>query len=164
MKFSDGGYRPGYNVQFATDTASGLVVGVDVTNAGTDSEEMPPMLDQLEERYDRIPDEMLMDGGFASLDAIEAAEDRDCKVYAPVKDAEKQKKAGKDPYARKPKDTTRRRPGESGWVRKHRKSYKSACPNSGMGQCDVPQPRVLADAGAWSREMSDRGDAVRDHT
>ena len=46
---------------------------------------------------------MLVDGGFASLDAIDATEARDCKVYAPVKDAEKQKKAGKDPYARKRK-------------------------------------------------------------
>ena len=43
-----GGCRPGFNVQFATDTATGIVLGVDVTNAGTDSEQMPPMLDQLE--------------------------------------------------------------------------------------------------------------------
>jgi transposase len=105
IKFSDGGYRPAYNVQFATDTATGIVVGVDVTNAGTDSEEMPPMLDQLETRYDVVPDEMLVDGGFASLDAIDAIEGRDCKVYAPVKDVEKQQEAGKDPYARKPHDT-----------------------------------------------------------
>ena len=105
MKFSDGGCRPGFNVQFATDTATGVVVGVDVTNAGTDSEEMPPMLDQLETRYDTVPGEILVDGGFASLDAIDATEARDCKVYAPVKDADKQKKAGKDPYARKPHDT-----------------------------------------------------------
>jgi transposase len=105
MKFSDGGCRPGFNVQFATDTATGLVVGVDVTNAGTDSEEMPPMLDQLETRYDTVPGEILVDGGFASLDAIDATEARPCQVYAPVKDAEKQKKAGKDPYARKPHDT-----------------------------------------------------------
>lgn len=105
IKFSDGGCRPAFNVQFATDTATGLVVGVDVTNAGTDSEEMPPMLDQLETRYDTVPGEMLVDGGFASLNAIDATEARDCKVYAPVKDAAKQKKAGKDPYARKPHDT-----------------------------------------------------------
>ena len=56
MKFSDGGYRPGYNVQYATDTATGIIVGVEVTNAGTDSEQMPPMVDQLEKRYDRIPE------------------------------------------------------------------------------------------------------------
>jgi transposase len=55
MKFSDGGCRPGFNVQFATDTATGIVMGVDVTNAGSDSEEMPPMRDQLEERYDQKP-------------------------------------------------------------------------------------------------------------
>ena len=34
MKFPDGGYRPGYNFQFATDTASGVIAGVEVTNAG----------------------------------------------------------------------------------------------------------------------------------
>ncbi len=118
IKFSDGGCRPGLNVQFATDTATGLVVGVDVTNAGTDSEEMPPMLDQLKTRYDLVPAEMLVDGGFAALNAIDATEARDCKVYAPVKDAEKQKKAGQDPYARKPHDTAhtaawRQRMGEA---------------------------------------------------
>ena len=105
MKFSDGGYRPGYNVQFSTDTATGIVVGVDVTNAGTDSEQMPPMLDQIEERYDRLPEEVLVDGGFASLDAIDATEERGCTVYAPVKDEEKQREAGKDPFAPKPHDT-----------------------------------------------------------
>jgi transposase len=105
IKFSDGGYRPGYNAQFATDTATGIVVGVDVTGAGTDGEQMPPMLDRLEARYGRVPDEVLVDGGFASLGAIDAAERRDCKVYAPIKDEEKQKEAGKDPYARKAHDT-----------------------------------------------------------
>ncbi len=63
------------------------------------------MLDQLETRYNDVPDEMLVDGGFASLDAIDAVEERGCKVYAPIKDQEKQKEAGKDPYARKPHDT-----------------------------------------------------------
>jgi len=105
MAFSDGGYRPGYNVQFATDTATGIVVGVEVTNAGTDNEQLPPMLDQLEKRYEKLPCEALVDGGFASLESIESAENRGCKVYAPVKDADKQKKAGKDPYARKKDDT-----------------------------------------------------------
>jgi transposase len=105
MKFPDGGYQPGYNVQFATDTQSGVIVGVEVTNAGTDSEQLPPMLDQLEERYDRLPDESLVDGGFASVDAIEDADDRGCVVYAPLKDEEKQRAAGKDPHARKKGDS-----------------------------------------------------------
>jgi transposase len=105
MKFPDGGYRPGYNVQFATDTESGVIVGVEVTNAGTDSEELPPMLDQLEERYERVPNEALVDGGFASVKAIEEADGRKCTVYAPLKDEEKQRAAGTDPHARKKGDS-----------------------------------------------------------
>jgi transposase len=148
IKFSDGGYRPGFNVQFATDTATGLVVGVDVTDAGTDSEEMPPMLDQLETRYDVVPGAMLVDGGFASLDAIDATEARGCQVYAPVKDAEKQKKAGKDPYVRKPHDTAhtaawRERMGEAASQAIYKLRAQTAewvnalCRNRGLQQMPV---------------------------
>ncbi|HEV8002687.1 MAG TPA: IS1182 family transposase [Planctomycetaceae bacterium] len=105
MKFADGGYRPGYNVQFATDTESGVIVGVEVTNAGTDNEQLTPMLNQLDERYDRVPDEALVDGGFATLDAIDQANDLGCTVYAPLKEEAKQREAGKDPHARKEGDS-----------------------------------------------------------
>jgi transposase len=105
MKFACGGYWPGYNVQFSTDTESGVVVGVQVTNAGTDSEELPPMLDQLNERYERVPPEALVDGGFATVDTIEKAAERHCTVYAPLKDEEKQQAEGKDPHARKKGDS-----------------------------------------------------------
>jgi transposase len=100
MKFPDGGYRPGYNVQFTTDTQSGVIMGVEVTNAGGDGEELPPMLDQLEQRYERVPPEALVDGGFATKGAIEYAEGRGCTVYAPIKSEEKKRAAGKDPFAR----------------------------------------------------------------
>lgn len=69
MQFSDGGYRPGYNVQFSTDTASGAIWGGDVVNAGTDALQLPPMLEQLKRRYGRVPQEALVDGGFASREA-----------------------------------------------------------------------------------------------
>jgi transposase len=105
MKFPDGGYRPGYNVQFSTDTESGVIVGVEVTNAGTDNEQLTPMLDQLDERYKRVPDEALVDGGFATVEAIEQATARSCTVYAPVKDEEKQREAGQDPHAPKKGDS-----------------------------------------------------------
>ena len=105
MKFPDGGCRPGYNFQFATDTESGVIVGVEVTNAGNDGAQLPPMLDQLEERYERVPDEALVDGDFATIAAIDQAAERGCTVYAPVKDEEKQRAAGKDPHARKKWDS-----------------------------------------------------------
>jgi transposase len=105
MKFANGGYWPGYNVQFSTDTASGVIVGVEVTNAGTDADELPPMLDQLDERYDRLPKEVLVDGGFATVDTIDDSSQRGCTVYAPLKDQEKQEAKGKDPHAPKKGDS-----------------------------------------------------------
>jgi hypothetical protein len=105
MKMADGGTRPAYNVQFTTDTATGVVVGVEVNNEGTDGSQLPPMLDQLEERYEQVPDEALVDGGFATLETIEEADTRGCTVYAPLKNATKQQEQGKDPHARKKGDS-----------------------------------------------------------
>jgi transposase len=105
MKFAHGGYQPGYNVQFSTDTATGIIGGVDVSNHGTDGEELAPMLEQLQERYDQRPDEALVDGGFATRETINKATLQGCTVYAPVKEATQQLGAGKDPYARKKGDS-----------------------------------------------------------
>jgi transposase len=171
MIFSDGGYRPGYNVQYSTDTASGIIVGVEVTNTGTDSEQMPPMLDQLEERYERIPDEVLVDGGFASLDAIDATETRGCEVYAPVKNEEKQKEAGEDPYARKKKDTDataawRKRMGEEASKRLYRLRSQTAewvnamCRNRGFWQMPVrgrTRCRIIATLFAITHNLIHQG-------
>ena len=158
MKFPDGGYRPGYNVQFSTDTASGIIVGVDVTNHGTDMEELPPMLEQLEERYDRPPEEALVDGGFASLDAIDDAAQRGCTVYAPLKDEQKQLAADKDPYAPKRYDSEavaswRERMGTAAAKLVYRLRCQTAewvnanCRNRGLQQMPVrgkPKCRTIA--------------------
>jgi transposase len=93
MKFPDGGFRPGYNVQFTTDAASGLIVGVDVTNQGTDAGLMDPMLEQVEERTGQVPDEHLTDGGFATVDDIENVTARGTTVFTPVKDVDKKQAA-----------------------------------------------------------------------
>jgi transposase len=63
MAFPDGGRRPAYNAQFATDTASQVVVGVDVATV-TDPGLLGPMVDQLRARYGRAPAEHLVDGGY----------------------------------------------------------------------------------------------------
>lgn len=83
MKMTDGGYRPAYNVQFATDHDSDVIVGVAVTNAGSDQQELIPMLTQIEQRVGR-PDTLLVDGGFVSHEGIEAATERGVRVLAPV--------------------------------------------------------------------------------
>jgi transposase len=111
MKMPDGGTRPAYNLQFATTTGSGIVVGVDVTNVGSDGGALAPMLEQLQERYGRQPADMLVDGGFTTLADIQTAHEAEVKVYGPIKEEDKQVEQGKDPYQPKKKDT----PGVAAW-------------------------------------------------
>ena len=66
MKMPAGGYRPAYNVQFATTLDTLVVVGVDVTNAGTDGGQMTPMVEQIKESCQTTPPEWSVDGGFAT--------------------------------------------------------------------------------------------------
>ena len=101
MKGADGGFRPSFNVQFATDTGSQLIVGVDVVNRGSDWEELPPMLDQLRRRYGRVPAQALVDGGFARFESVVAATNRGSEVYAPLPNP---KNAKLGPHQPRPKD------------------------------------------------------------
>jgi len=104
MKMGDGGFRPAYNVQFATDTASQVIVGVDASNVGSDMGRMGEMVDQLEARYEKAPDEILVDGGFAKLEDIQkvSGSEHGCTVYAPVQEP---RDTDRDPHQRLPEDT-----------------------------------------------------------
>lgn len=101
MKMPDGGFRPAYNVQFATDE-SGAIVGADVTNEGTDYAQVEPMLDQIEERTGAVPGEYLVDGGYMKLENIEVVSERGARPYAP---AHTWKKKAIDPYEPKAGDS-----------------------------------------------------------
>ena len=97
MKMADGGYRPAYNVEFATDTAAQVITGVEVVNSGSDQGQMAPMVQQHEERYGREPEEMLVDGGFTKKEDITKVSppEGNTVVYAPV---QKSKDANRDPH------------------------------------------------------------------
>jgi len=95
MKMGDGGFRPAYNGQFSVDAETQIVVGVDVSNSGSDQGQLVPMLAQLEERYEVIPAQSLVDGGFAGLKDIEKASELGTEIYAPVA---KPKDKTRDPY------------------------------------------------------------------
>jgi len=102
MKMGDGGFRPAYNTQFATDTKTRVIVGVEVTNAGNDQGQMPPMLQNVRERTGQRPAEYLVDGGFAKKESIEEMTQEGVTVYAPV---QKPRKEGVDPHQPKPGDS-----------------------------------------------------------
>jgi len=105
MKMGDGGMRPAVNVQFATDTESRMITGVDVGNVGGDMGLMAPMIEQHKDRYGQSPGEMLVDGGFAAREDIDSASTAEppTVVYAPVQKSRKEE--GKNCYERQPADT-----------------------------------------------------------
>jgi len=108
MKMGDGGFRPAFNVQLATDTTSRVIVGVQVTNAGSDMGQSEPMLEEIERRTESKPEELLMDGGYTRLESIQKADEQGVKVYAPV---QRPRSEAIDPYQPKPGDS----PGIAAW-------------------------------------------------
>ncbi|HEX9359808.1 MAG TPA: IS1182 family transposase [Streptosporangiaceae bacterium] len=103
MKMSDGGYRPAYNVQLATTLRGQVVVGVGVTNAGSDLGQLEPMLKGLHGGALPPPQTVVTDGGYGKKQDIETVSGPPygCTVILPV---QKPKKPGQDPFAPRPRD------------------------------------------------------------
>lgn len=101
MKFADGGFRPAYNIQFATDGDSGAVVGVAATNVGSDFAEFVPMVEQVQARTGQCPTALLVDHGVSSNDGITHVAALGVTVYSPVPKA----RGVTDPTARCPHDS-----------------------------------------------------------
>lgn len=101
MKMGDGGFRPAYNAQYATDGESQVVVGAEVVTVGSDQGQLVPMIEQVAERCGKCPEQWLVDGGYNSHEQIEAAAQR-TEVYAPVP---KPKDENTDAHEPKPGDS-----------------------------------------------------------
>lgn len=89
MKMPGGGSRPGFNVQFATTVVGRAIVGVQVTNAGSDAGLDGPMREEVIGRTGEPVTEQLLDGGYVKLDAIDAADQAGVTIYMPVPKAKK---------------------------------------------------------------------------
>ena len=83
MKMGDGGFRPAVNLQLAMDTESRAIVGVEVTNAGSDKGLAEPMREQVQERTGQDVQEHLMDGGFLVMDEIDTAAEEAVTLFVP---------------------------------------------------------------------------------
>jgi transposase len=83
LHMPDGGWRPAYNVQWATDTRHDVIVGVGVTT-GNDAGEVAPMISDIERRTGETPGAHLVDGGYASRATVEWAAEHAVPLYSPV--------------------------------------------------------------------------------
>jgi transposase len=90
MKMPGGGFNPAYNVQLATagDPEGGprTIVGVRVTNVGSDWGSVGPMIDDIERQCGERPSVLVADAGHASFADVKAAAARGVTAFiAPQK-------------------------------------------------------------------------------
>lgn len=112
MKMGDGGFRPAFNVQMATTCEDQVIVGVDVSNAGTDMAQMAPMVQQVIERSGSTPEQWLVDGGFPAHEQIDAVHEHtrgETEVIAPVPEPKRKSSDDDTP----PPDKHQRKDGDS---------------------------------------------------
>ena len=87
MKMGDGGFRPAYNIQYAVAGSElggpRTIVGVQVTNIGSDMGSLTPMLEQIQERTGELPKTVLADGGHAKNEDIATARRKGVDVLVP---------------------------------------------------------------------------------
>ncbi len=76
MKQPDGGLALSYNAQLSTDAAHGLIVGVRVTQAASDWEQLLPALEQIGQRLQQQPKQIVADAGYTTRAVIEEMAER----------------------------------------------------------------------------------------
>ena len=72
MKSGDGGYRPSYNVQVATDEQAGVIVGVRTVQSASDAAELVPDLEAVRAQAGQLPAQTVVDGGFTNRPSVVA--------------------------------------------------------------------------------------------
>jgi transposase len=105
MKMPNGGYGPAYNIQLATDVESRAIVGVEVSNQGSDARGMSePMRAQVERRSGKRVRQHLLDGGYLHYEDIERAHQQGVELYVPPKGARLPQNRGRE-LQPKPRDS-----------------------------------------------------------
>jgi transposase len=105
MRMSDGGSRPAVNVQIACDPRSRAIVGLEVSDQGSDAGQSEPLRRQVEKRTGQKVREHLLDTGYLNLAEIELAEQEGCTLYVPPKPPKNPKKR-RSPYEPRPTDSS----------------------------------------------------------
>ena len=97
MKMPNGGFNPAVNVQLAADTASRAIVGVEVTNEGSDNAGLSaPMRQQVEQRTGGQVRQQLIDGGYMRSQDIEQAHGAGVELFVPPKPAREARHQGRE--------------------------------------------------------------------
>lgn len=97
MKMPNGGFNPAVNVQIATDTQSRAIVGIEVSNEGSDNAGLSePMRRQVEQRCGRKIQQHLLDGGYMRQQDVEQAHQQGVELFVPPKPARNPDNRGRE--------------------------------------------------------------------
>src|ERR1700719_2341411 len=103
MKTKDG-FIQGYNAQAAVDAEHQIIVSCDLTNQGTDSAQLLPLIDQIKANTEVLPKQVSADAGYASDANLKGLEEREIDGFVA---AGRQKHGAAAPAAGKAKEGSR---------------------------------------------------------
>jgi len=86
MKQPDGGWAPSYNVQVSTEAQSRIIVGIGVTTAANDTQELLPALEKVKQNCGVAPEKIIADNGYATRGNVEATSAQAIELIAPWKE------------------------------------------------------------------------------
>jgi hypothetical protein len=86
MKQGDGGIGPSYNVQVSTEPRSRMIVGIGLTTAANDTQELMASLERAERNSGHKPARVIADGGYATRSNVEQTTAQGIALIAPWKD------------------------------------------------------------------------------
>ncbi|MBI5412445.1 IS1182 family transposase [Candidatus Peregrinibacteria bacterium] len=93
MKQPDGGFAPSYNVQISADADNGVIVGMDVTQAVNDCDQLTPAMEEIKRNTGFLPDQVVADGGFTNRQSILDMDEKGIDFIGSVTDTSSQSKA-----------------------------------------------------------------------
>jgi transposase len=76
MKQPDGGYAPSYNAQLSTEASHKIIVGVEVSQNGSDGGQLMDGVKRVEANFQAPPKQVVADGGFTSRETIQTMADQ----------------------------------------------------------------------------------------
>ena len=94
MKDGHGGYRPAFNVQLNTDAEHQIIVGVGVSQSGSDYGELADGLNRVRETTGKFPEQVVVDGGYVSRDNVKMCADQGVEMIGPSPVEDRPQSAG----------------------------------------------------------------------
>jgi transposase len=88
MKHADGGWAPSYNVQITTEAQSRMIVGIGVSTAANDTQELMPAVEKVKANCGALPKRVIADNGYATRENVEQSSAQNVELIAPWKSNE----------------------------------------------------------------------------